>query len=151
MNAPEHRKRNRSLGLILVLLFMGLFAIVTATMITGSKTPPLIEKVVMGGIVSPILGVIGLLLIVGAVVEVVFQIMKKRESLVSNLVAPFLGVIGLLLIIGAVVWIAFEVLKRGESSVSDLVAPIFWGIIGLLLIIGAVVGNRYSDSQKDLK
>ena len=143
MNAPEHRERNRNLGLILVLLFVGLFAIVTAAMITGSKTPPLIEKVVVKSIISPILGIIGLLLIIGAVVEVIFQIVKKGESLVSNLVAPFLGVIGLLLIIGAVVWIVFEVLKSGENLVSDLVAPIFWGIIGSLLIIAAVAGNRF--------
>ena len=102
MNAPEHSQQNRRLGLILVLLFMGLSVIVTATIITGNKTAQVIE-IIMGGFFSPILGIIGFLLIIGAVVEVVFQIIKKGESLVSNLVAPFLGVIGLLLIIGAVV------------------------------------------------
>ena len=147
MNAPEHSKQNRRLGLILSLLFIGLFGVVTVTIITGSKTPLLIE-IIMSGIISPILGIIGFLLIIAAVVEVVFQIMKKGESLVSNLVAPFLGVIGLLLMIGAVVGTVFEIMKKGEIPVSDLVAPIFWGIIGLLLIIGAVIGNRYSDRRK---
>ena len=150
MNAPEHRERNRRLGIVLGLLFVGLFVVVTATIITGSKTPPLIAEI-MSGILSPILGIIGLLLIIVAVAEVVFQIIKKGESLVSDLVAPLLGVIGLLLIIGAAVGIVFEIMRRGESPVSNLVAPIFWGIIGLLLIIGAVVGNRYLNRPKDLK
>ena len=58
MNAPEHRKQNRRLGLILILLFVGLFAIVTATIVTGSKTPPVIEEV-LRGIGPPILGILG--------------------------------------------------------------------------------------------
>ena len=150
MNAPEHSQQNRRLGLILCLLFIGLFAIVTATIITGSKTPPLIGKI-MGGIISPVLGVIGLLLIIGAGVEIVFEILKRKESLVSNLVAPLLSVLGLLLIIGAVVEVVFEILKKGGRPVSDLVVPIIFGILGLLLIIGAGVLKRYSDPPKNLK
>lgn len=147
MNAPEHRKRNRRLGLILGLLFVGLFATVTVTMITGSKTPPLIEKVVRG-VASPILGIIGLLLIIGAIVEVVFQIVKNGESLLRNLIVPILGTIGLLLVIGTVAEIVFKILKNGESVVSDLIVPVSLGIIGLLLVIGAVIGivkNRLSE------
>ena len=77
MNAPEHRKRNHRLGLILVLLFVGLFAIVTAAMITGNKAPASIESVIRG-LVVPVLGIIGLLLIIAAVVEIVLRILKNR-------------------------------------------------------------------------
>ena len=76
MNAPEHRKRNRRLGLILVLLFVGLFAIVTAAMVTGSKAPESIESIIRG-LVVPVLGVIGLLLVIAAVVEIVLRIVRN--------------------------------------------------------------------------
>lgn len=150
MSAPAYRKQNRRLGLILGLLFVGLFAIATAVMITGSKLPPLVE-VIVTGIGRPILVIIGPLLIIGAVVEIIFQVVKRGESIISNLVVPLLGTIGLLLIIGAIIGIGFQTLKNGESVVSDLVASIILGIIGLLLIIAAVVGNRYSDPPKDVK
>ena len=77
MNAPEHRKRNRRLGIILCLLFAGLFVIVTTAIITGSKAPQSVESVV-GSLVVPVLGVIGLLLVIAAVVEVVLRILKNR-------------------------------------------------------------------------
>jgi len=139
MNAPEHSKQNRRLGLILGLLFVGLFAVVTATIVTGSKTPPIIEKI-LRGIGPPILGGIGLMLIIGAIAEVVFQVVKRGESVISNLVAPLLGTIGLLLIIAAIVETGFQTLKVGEGFVSDFTSPIILGTIGLLLVIGAVIG-----------
>jgi len=77
MNAPEHRKRNRRLVIILCLLFVGLFIIANTAIVTGSKTPPLVEKVVRG-IGTPVLGIIGLLLIVAAVVEIVLRIGRSR-------------------------------------------------------------------------
>lgn len=77
MNAPEHRKQNRRLGIILCLLFAGLFIIATTAIVTGSKAPPLVEKVVKG-IGTPVLGVIGLLLIIAAVVEVVLRVVRNR-------------------------------------------------------------------------
>ena len=77
MNAPEHRKRNRRLVIILCLLFVGLFIVATTAIVTGSKTPPLVEKVVKG-IGTPVLGIIGLLLIVAAVVEIVLRIGRSR-------------------------------------------------------------------------
>ena len=76
MNAPEHHKRNRRLGLILCLLFAGLFAIVTAAIITGSKAPKSVESVV-GSLVVPVLGIIGVLLIIAAVVEIVIRVVRK--------------------------------------------------------------------------
>ena len=76
MNAPEHRKRNRRLGRILGLLFVGLFAIVTAAIVTGSKAPQSVESVI-SSLVVPILGIIGVLLIIAAVVEIVIRILRK--------------------------------------------------------------------------
>ena len=78
MDAPEHRNRNRRLGIILCLLFVGLFAIVTASMITGSKTPPPVEDAIKDLIV-PVLAIIGVLLIIAAVFEVVRRIVKNRH------------------------------------------------------------------------
>ena len=76
MNAPEHHKRNRRLGLILCLLFAGLFAIVMAAIVTGSKAPKSVESVV-GSLVVPVLGIIGVLLIIAAVVEIVIRVVRK--------------------------------------------------------------------------
>lgn len=78
MNAPENRKRNRRLGLVLCLLFGGLFAIVTAAIVTGSKAPQSVESVV-SSLVIPVLGVIGLLLIIAAIVEIVLWILRNRK------------------------------------------------------------------------
>ena len=77
MSELEHRKRNRRLGIILCLLFAGLFVIVTTAIITGSKAPQSVEGVVKG-LVVPVLGVIGLLLIIAAVVEIVLRIVRNR-------------------------------------------------------------------------
>lgn len=76
MNAPEHHKRNRRLGLVLCLLFAGLFAIVTAAIVTGSKAPQSVENVI-SSLVVPVLGVIGVLLIIVAVVEIVIRVVRK--------------------------------------------------------------------------
>ena len=76
MNAPEHSKRNRRLGLVLCLLFSGLFVIVTTVIVTGSKAPQSVESVIRG-LVVPVLGVIGLLLIIAAVVEIVLRIVRN--------------------------------------------------------------------------
>jgi fructose-specific phosphotransferase system IIC component len=77
MSELEHRKRNRRLGIILCLLFAGLFVIVTTAIITGSKAPQSVESVVRG-LVVPILGVIGLLLVIAAVIEIVLRIVRNR-------------------------------------------------------------------------
>lgn len=76
MNAPEHRKRNRRLGFVLGLLFVGLFAIVTAAIVTGSKAPQSVESVVKD-LVVPVLGVIGVLLVIAAVVEIVLRVVRN--------------------------------------------------------------------------
>ena len=119
MNAPEHRKRNRRLGLILVLLFVGLFAIVTAAIVTGSKAPKSVESVV-SSLVVPVLGIIGLLLIATAIGEIV---QNRRLTVILCLLVAGLFVIGAL--VGDVI---FSVLLRGGLR-----------IIVLLLIIAAVV------------
>ncbi len=76
MNASEHHKRNRRLGLVLCLLFVGLFTIAMTALVTGSKIPSPLEEVVKN-IGTPSLGVIGLLLIVTAVVEIIIRILRK--------------------------------------------------------------------------
>ena len=70
-------KRNRRLGLILGLLFVGLFAMVTTVIVTGNKAPPIVEEVVKG-VSAPVLGGIGLLLLIVAVVEIVLRIGRSR-------------------------------------------------------------------------
>lgn len=77
MNAPEHRKRNRRLGIILSLLFVALFIIATRMMVTGSKVPPAVEGT-MESIKTPILGIIGLFLVIVAVIEIALHIIKGR-------------------------------------------------------------------------
>ena len=76
MNAPEYRKRNRRLGLILCLLFAGLFILVTAAIVTGSKAPQSVESI-LSSLIVPVLGIIGLLLIIAAVVEIVLRIVRN--------------------------------------------------------------------------
>lgn len=70
------KERNRRLGIILCLLFAGLFIIATTAIVTGSKAPPLVEKVVKG-IGTPVLGVIGLLLVIAAIVEIVLRVVRN--------------------------------------------------------------------------
>lgn len=119
MNAPEHRKQNRRLGLILVLLFVGLFAIVTAVIVTGSKAPQSVEGVV-SSLVVPVLGTIGLLLIATAIGEIV---QNRRLTVILSLLVAGLFVIGAL--VGDV---TLSILLKGGLR-----------IIVLLLIIAAVV------------
>ena len=79
MSELEHRKRNRRLGLILCLLFAGLFILVTAAIVTGSKAPQSVESV-FSSLIVPVLGIIGLLLIIAAVIEIVLRIVRNRAS-----------------------------------------------------------------------
>ena len=118
MNAPEHRKRNRRLGLILTLLFVGLFAIVTAAIITGSKAPQSVESVV-SSLVVPVLGIIGLLLIIAAIGEIV---QKRRLTIILSLLVTVLFVIGAI-----------------AGGVTATILGVAVRIIVLLLIIAAVV------------
>ncbi len=77
MNAPEYRKRNLRLGIILSGLFVVLFIIATRIMITGSKVPPAVEGT-MERIKTPVLGIIGVFLVIVAVVEIALRIVKRR-------------------------------------------------------------------------
>ena len=76
MNEQDYGKRNRRLGFVLCLLFGGLFAIVTAAIVTGSKAPQSVENV-FSSLVVPVLGIIGVLLIIAAVVEIVIRVVRK--------------------------------------------------------------------------
>lgn len=79
MSELEHRKRNRRLGLILCLLFAGLFILVTVVMVTGSKAPESVESV-LSSLIVPVLGIIGLLLIIAAVVEIVLRAVRNTKN-----------------------------------------------------------------------
>ncbi|RKU08835.1 hypothetical protein C6503_22250 [Candidatus Poribacteria bacterium] len=118
MNAPEHRKRNRRLGLILALLFFGLFTIVTAAIITGSKAPQSVEGVV-SSLVVPVLGIIGLLLIIAAIGEIV---QNRRLTVILSLLVTALFVIGAI-----------------AGGVTATILGVAVRIIVLLLVIAAVV------------
>ena len=114
MNAPEHRERNRRLGLVLCLLFAGLFAIVTAAIVTGSKLPQSVESVV-SRLIVPVLGIIGLLLIFAAIGEI---IQNRRLAFILSLL-----LIGLLII----------------GTVASGIGTVILGICLVLLVIAAVV------------
>ena len=77
MNAPKYKKRNRRLGIILSLLFVGLFIIATRVMITGSKVPPALEGA-MESVKTPVLGIIGAFLVLVAVIEIALRIVRGR-------------------------------------------------------------------------
>ncbi len=77
MNAPEHSKRNRRLGLTLCLLFAGFFLIVTTVIVTGSKVPPAVEGA-MESFKAPVLWFIGFFLVIVAIVEIVLRVVKGR-------------------------------------------------------------------------
>ena len=123
MNAPEHSKPNRRLGLILCLLFVGLFIIVTATIVTGSKAPLGVGTFV-DGLIAPVLGIIGMLLIVAAVGEIVqnrrvtiiLSVILGVAFVLSTFVKGFnraiLGVTLLLLIVASVVEIVLRIVKN---------------------------------------
>ena len=117
MNAPEHRKQNRRLGLILGLLFVGLFAIVTAAIVTGSKAPQAVEGAV-SSLIVPVLGIIGLLLISAAVGEII-----QNRRLAVILVLLLIG----LVLLGTIVHIN---ILRGIlvllviAAVAEIIVPI---------------------------
>lgn len=71
------KKRNRRLGIILSLLFVVLFIIATRVMITGSKVPPAVEGAI-ASVKTPVLGIIGVFLVLVAVIEIVLRIVKGR-------------------------------------------------------------------------
>lgn len=77
MKAPEHRKRNRRLGIILSLLFVVLFIVAMGIMVTGSKVPPAVEDA-LENIKPPVLWFIGFFLVIVAIVEIVFRVVKGR-------------------------------------------------------------------------
>lgn len=77
MNAPEYRKRNLRLGIILFLLFVALFIIAMRVMVTGSKLPPIVEGA-MENIKAPVLWFVGVFLVIVAVVEIALRIVKGR-------------------------------------------------------------------------
>jgi hypothetical protein len=77
MNEQERRKRNRKVGIILCLLFIGLFSITTLALVVGFEAPPSVKKVV-SVVTTVIAGIIGCCLIGAALIEVIVKIVKSR-------------------------------------------------------------------------
>ena len=76
MNPQEHRKRNRIVGTILVLLFIGLFTLSILGFVSGFEATPTVKKIVTY-IIATIAGIMGVFLIGAAIFEVVRRIIKK--------------------------------------------------------------------------
>ena len=72
MNDQESRMRNRKVGLILCLLFVGLFTITTLGFIIGFEAPLSIKRLV-SVITTIIAAVIGIFLIGAAVIEIIIK------------------------------------------------------------------------------
>ena len=120
MDAPEHRKQNRRLGLILGLLFVGLFAIVTAAIVTGSKASQSVEGAV-SSLVVPILGIIGLLLITAAIGEI---IQNRRLAVILSLLLTGLILFGTLVKGVHPVILRITLLLLVIAAVAEIIVPV---------------------------
>ncbi len=76
MNMQKHRKRNRIVGALLVLLFIGLFTLSILGFVSGFEAAPSVKKIVTYIIIA-IAGTAGFLLIGSAIVEIILRIIKK--------------------------------------------------------------------------
>ncbi len=72
MNEQERRKRNRKVGIILCLLFVGLFTITTLGLVFGFEASPPVKKIVQWT-TTIIAGIIGCFLIGAALVEIIVK------------------------------------------------------------------------------
>lgn len=80
MNEKERRKRNIWVGIILGLLFVGLFTITTLGLVFGFEASPPVKKIVQW-ITTIIAGIIGFFLIGAALVELIIKpILVKIEK-----------------------------------------------------------------------
>ena len=83
MNNHERSRRNLKVGLILGIIFLGLFSLTTIGFVIGFEAPPSIKKLV-SVITTIIAGVIGVSLIGAAIIEIVIK--TGLISFVANLV-----------------------------------------------------------------
>ena len=72
MNEQERRKRNIRVGMILGLLFVGLFTITTLGLVFGFEASPPVKKIVHWT-TTVIAGIIGFFLIGAALVEIIVK------------------------------------------------------------------------------
>lgn len=83
MNIHERRSRNLKVGLILGIVFLGLFAITTLAFVFRFEAPLSVKKLV-SVITTVIAGVIGIFLIGAAVIEIIIK--TGLVSFIVNLV-----------------------------------------------------------------
>lgn len=72
MNKQDSRNKNLKVGVILGLLFVGLFTVTTLGFVVGFEAPPSLKKLV-SVITTIIAGVIGIFLIGAAIVEIIIK------------------------------------------------------------------------------
>ncbi|MCE2399278.1 hypothetical protein J4G08_00160 [Candidatus Poribacteria bacterium] len=77
MEEQENRKRNRKVGIILCLVFVGIFTITTLGLVLGFEASAPIKKVVYWS-TTIIAGIIGGFLIGAPIVEFIIKIVKRR-------------------------------------------------------------------------
>ena len=83
MNIHERRSRNLKVGLILGIVFLGLFAITTLAFVFGFEASLSVKKLV-SVITTIIAGVIGIFLIGAAIIEIIIK--TGLVSFIVNLV-----------------------------------------------------------------
>lgn len=72
MDNNERSRRNLIVGVILGMIFLGLFAITTLGFVFGFEAPPSVKKLV-SVITTIIAGVIGIFLIGAAIIEIIIK------------------------------------------------------------------------------
>lgn len=75
MEKQESRRRNRKVGIILCLVFVGIFTISTIGLVLGFEASPRIKKIVYWS-TTIIAGGIGIFLIGASLVEIIVKIAK---------------------------------------------------------------------------
>ena len=83
MNDIERRSRNFKVGLILGVIFLGLFSITTIGFVIGFEAPLSIKKLV-SVITTIIAGIVGVFLIGAAIIEIIIK--TGLFSFIVNLV-----------------------------------------------------------------
>ena len=76
MNDGDRRKRNLKVGIILGLLFIGLFTLTTLGFVFGFEASPPLKKIV-AWVTTVIAGVVGISLIGAIVIELIVKVIKR--------------------------------------------------------------------------
>ena len=107
MNERERRKRNLIVGMILCLLFIGLFTITTLGFVLGYEASPSLKKIV-AWITTAIAGAVGISLIGATLIDAIKKIIRKSTAMmprhdieISNTRPLNNAILGVLILLGA--------------------------------------------------